>query len=87
MYVLKRYMSQSENPNGNDIIIENKRKGQLLNERNQAKKNKTTENFLEKEMPLNANSDPNQIIIPQITGMLLRTKFAINIDMIILFFW
>lgn len=87
MYVLKRYMSQSGNPNGNDIIIENKRKGQLLNEANQAKKNKTKENFSEKEKPLNANSDPNQIIIPQITGMLLRTKFAINIDMIILFFW
>lgn len=25
MYVLKRYMSQSENPNGNDIIIENQK--------------------------------------------------------------
>lgn len=48
MYVLKRYMSQSENPNGNDIIIENKRKGQLLNERNQAKKKQNNRKLFRK---------------------------------------
>lgn len=52
MYVLKRYMSQSENPNGNDIIIENKRKGQLLNEANQAKKKiKQKKTFQKKKSP------------------------------------